>query len=384
MRKLRIGITCYPTFGGSGVIATEIGTAMAERGHKVHFISYSVPRRLQRYTDNIYFHEVEVRDNPLFTYPPYSLALASKMIEVSNYEHLDILHVHYAVPHATSAFMAKSVLKDQAPKVITTLHGTDITLVGTERSYLPITRFSIVESDGVTAPSEFLKHATYDKLNVSTDVKIEVIPNFVDVAKFIPISLMEKPRKPDFFDCKFKDDKKVLVHVSNFRPVKRLGDVVAIFAKVHQEIPSRLVLIGDGPERSRIENMVHEMNIHDDVCFLGNQEDFIPVLQSSNLFLLPSENESFGLAALEALSCGVPVVASNAEGIPEVVLNREVGLLSDVGDIENMAKNALTILTNNSLHEAMSKNARKLVEDRYNKERLMDFYEDYYYRIMAK
>ena len=381
---LRIGISCYPTFGGSGVVATEIGMEMARRGHKVHFISYDIPRRLQRFTENIYFHEVEVRDNPLFTYPPYSLALASKMVEVATYENLDLFHVHYAVPHATSAYLARQVLAENAPKIITTLHGTDITLVGNERSYLPITRFSIIESDGITTPSSFLKYATYDKLNVSTELDIEVIPNFVDTEKYVPLEKRDHSILSKLIDKCSDPQRKVITHVSNFRPVKRLTDVVEVFSLVNEKVPSHLLLIGDGPERSRIESMVREKGLSDDVCFLGKQELFIQLLQHSDLFLLPSENESFGLAALEAMSCGVPVIASNAEGIPEVVAHGETGFLSEVGNIEDMAGNAEKLLTDDELHATVSRTARKRVEECYDKRVLSDKYEAFYYEVLEK
>lgn len=373
--SLRIGIVCYPTYGGSGVIATEIGKAMARRGHRVHFIAAGIPRRLDRFQQNIFFHEVEVRDYPVFVSPPYAISLASKIVEVATYERLDILHVHYAVPHATSAFLAKQVLGDQAPKIITTLHGTDITLVGNDRSYLPITRFSIVQSDGVTTPSNFLKFATYDKLNVASDYPIEVIPNFVDTELFKPAEVVSP-----CFSTASKEP--VLVHVSNFRPVKRLPDVINVFEKVNSEIPCRLVLVGDGPDRSLVERMVWEKGLSERVSFLGKLESFIEILQSSCLFLLPSESESFGLAALEAMSCGLPVVASNAGGIPEVVSDGECGLLSDVGDIESMARNVLRILTDHTLSKTLGLQARKRVVERFSLEKLVSQYEDYYLSIL--
>ncbi len=381
-KPMKIGITCYPTFGGSGVVATEIGMSLAKRGHQIHFVCYDVPHRLRRFTENIFFHEVVVHESPLFAYPPYSLALASKMVEVATYEELDLLHVHYAVPHATSAYLAKQVLGSKAPKIITTLHGTDITLVGTERGYLPITRFSITESDGITTPSQYLKHATYDKLNVSTSVPIEVIPNFVDTEIFKPrLESDRRDLRPILSQC--KPDHKVLIHVSNFRPVKRLPDVVKIFAKVNEKIPCHLVLVGDGPERSQIESMVRELKLSQRVCFLGKQENFIEILQTSDLFLLPSQNEGFGLAALEALSCGVPVIASNTEGIPEVVIDKKVGFLSAVGDVDEMAKNAIHLLSDQALYRQMSQDSRKLAEEQYNQSMIIDRYEEYCYRILG-
>ena len=383
-RPLRIGITCYPTFGGSGVIATEIGLAMARRGHRVHFICYDMPRRFDRFAENVFFHEVEITEYPLFNHGPYSLALASKMVEVITYENLDILHVHYAVPHATSAYLAKQIIGPKAPKIITTLHGTDITLVGNERSYLPITRFSIVQSDGVTAPSKFLKFATYDKLNVSSEVPIEVIPNFVDTEHFAPLAKRDLTEvRKMFCDNSFCDKEKILVHVSNFRPVKRMDDVIRMFAEVVKEVPAHLVLIGDGPERSRIEALVRELDIVKRVCFLGKQESFVSILQNSDLFLLPSESESFGLAALEAMSCGVPVIASKAGGIPEVVINGEVGYLSDVGDYKDMAKNAVRLLSDREKWQQFSMNARKLALEKFQLDTMIDRYEGYYHQILG-
>ncbi|MCB0317237.1 MAG: N-acetyl-alpha-D-glucosaminyl L-malate synthase BshA [Bdellovibrionales bacterium] len=382
MEKLKIGITCYPTFGGSGVVATEIGMAMAERGHRVHFICYDVPRRLNRFQENIFFHEVEVHDNPLFTYPPYSLALASKMVEVTNYENLDILHVHYGIPHATSAYLAKQILGESAPKIITTLHGTDITLVGHERNYLPITRFSIIQSDGVTVPSKFLRMATYDKLNVPTEFPIEVIPNFVDLTSYRIATQKEKiDFRKSMGSCPIEG--KIIVHVSNFRPVKRIADVIATFAEVRKSLNVHLLLVGDGPERSSAEAKVRELGLEKNVCFLGKQDNVAAIIRNCDLFILPSENESFGLAALEAMSSGLPVVASTTEGLPEVVINNETGLLADVGDVESLAQHVTSILSDNELYNKMSVAARKRVEDNFSKECLISTYENFYYQTLG-
>jgi N-acetyl-alpha-D-glucosaminyl L-malate synthase BshA len=378
-KKLKIGITCYPTYGGSGVIATEIGMQMARRGHKVHFISSDLPRRLDRFTENVFFHSVEPHDYPLFAFPHYDLALASKMVEVSTYEKLDLLHVHYAIPHATSAYLAKQILAEAAPKVITTLHGTDITLVGNERSYLPVARFSILQSDAVTAPSMYLRHATYDKLNVPSSFPIEVIPNFVDTERFKP---NQNSIHSGLRDCLELKGKPILLHISNFRPVKRVEDVVKVFGLVRKEIDCHLIFVGDGPTRSSAEALVHELNLHESVCFLGKQELVEEILQTATLFLLPSKNESFGLAALEAMSCGVPVIASNAEGIPESVVDGSVGLLSDVGDIDDMAKNCLALLKNPEKYKEFSANARKLAVEHYSSNRIIDLYEKYYYKVL--
>lgn len=381
--SLCIGITCFPTFGGSGVVAAEIGMAMAKRGHRVHFIAYDVPRRLERFTENVYFHEVEVTDYPLFAYTPYSLALTSKMVEVALYEKLDLFHVHYAVPHATSAYLARQVLGANPPKVITTLHGTDITLVGNNRSYLPITRFSIIESDGVTTPSQYLKHATYDKLNVATSKDIRVLPNFVDTERFHPIPREERCGLKHLTG-KCDGSGPIFTHVSNFRPVKRLTDVVEVFKRVNAAIPGRLMLVGDGPERSRIEGLVRSLGLAERVCFLGKQDTFTRVLQNSDLFLLPSENESFGLAALEAMACGVPVIASNAEGIPEVVTDGETGFLSDVGDVDAMARNALSLLEDRAMLDRFSAAARERVTSNFSLPKLIERYEDYYFEVLGR
>jgi len=381
-KKLKIGITCYPTYGGSGVIATEIGMAMAERGHRVHFISSDVPRRLDRFTENVFYHEVEAHEYPLIAFPHYDLALASKMVEVCTYEKLDLLHVHYAVPHATSAYLAKQILKAASPKIITTLHGTDITLVGNERSYLPITRFSIMESDAVTAPSNYLKNATYDKLNVPSSLPIEVIANFVDTELFKPVEQKAGKKLRECLGC--KDEKPILLHTSNFRPVKRVEDVVRVFAKVKQEIPCHLILVGDGPSRSSAEALAHELGLGKEVCFLGKQELVHEILQSATIFLLPSKNESFGLAALEAMSCGVPVIAARTEGIPEVVTHGELGFLSEVGDVDDMARNCIRLLQDKALYQKISSEGRKVAVEKYGREKLISKYEDYYYQVLGK
>ena len=379
-RPLNIGITCYPTYGGSGVIATELGMAMAARGHRVHFIAYDIPRRLNRFLDNVFFHEVELRENPVFLNPPYTLALCSKMVDVATNEKIDLLHVHYAVPHATSAYLAKQILRARAPKILTTLHGTDITLVGHDRSYLPITRFSIEQSDEVTAPSQFLKEATFQKLGISPDRSLLVIPNFVDIDEFKPLT-GDTPcaPRPRLSECSTND--KVLIHVSNFRPVKQVDQVVKVFDLVQKQIPCHLILVGDGPERSSIEQLVKELGLRKKVCFFGKQDSVAEILQRSHVFLLPSKNESFGLAALEAMSCGIPVVASRVEGIPEVVIDGEVGFLATPDDVEEMAKHTLTLLKDDALYSRMSKQARKLAVEKYSKEALATQFENLYYSM---
>ena len=301
---MKIGITCYPTYGGSGVIATELGKALAKRGHQIHFISYALPFRLTNFVENVVFHEVELSSYPLFEFPLYSLALASKMVEVALYEKLDLLHVHYAIPHASSAYLAKQILKGKRDiKVITTLHGTDITLVGLEPSFLPLVKFSTEQSDGVTAVSRFLKEKTLTNYSIEKD--IHVIPNFVDTEVY-------RPQK----DCAFREHlapagEKILVHTSNFRPVKRVPDTIRIFDQVIKEVPSKLVLVGDGPDRSECERLCRELHLCDHIKFLGKQDGLVEILNAADLFLIPSQSESFGLAALEAMACGIPVVASS-------------------------------------------------------------------------
>jgi N-acetyl-alpha-D-glucosaminyl L-malate synthase BshA len=378
-KKLNIGISCYPTYGGSGIIATEIGLEMARRGHRVHFITADFPKRFDRFQQNVFFHSVEAHDYPLLAFPHYDLALASKMVEVSTYEKLDLFHVHYAVPHATSAYLARQILADKAPKTITTLHGTDITLVGNERSYLAVAKFSIMESNGVTAPSNFLKNATYDKLNIPSSFPINVIPNFVDTERFKPLD-----RKDSHTACKDFPEKPILSHISNFREAKKVEDVVKVFSIVKKELDSHLLLVGDGPSRSKVEALVHELGLSDSVCFLGKQEAVEEIIQRSDLFILPSRNESFGLAAIEAMSCGVPVICSNAEGLPEVICHAENGFLSDVGDVEDMASNCLILLKDSSLREQFSKNARARVLELYPVKNIIDIYENFYYQILNR
>jgi N-acetyl-alpha-D-glucosaminyl L-malate synthase BshA len=378
---LAIGITCYPTFGGSGIIATELGESLARRGHQVHFICSDVPSRFPRFVDNLFFHGVEVVDYPLFEHSPYPLALASKMVEVSTYAKLDLLHVHYAIPHATSAYLARQILGSRAPKVVTTLHGTDITLVGSDRSFLPITRFSILESDGVTVPSAYLRRATQEKLQIPESFPIELIPNFVDSELFAPVPSGEprRWRPPGASDS----EPWVLIHSSNFRPLKRVGDVVRVFESVRRQVPARLVLIGDGPERSRVEALVRDLGLSAEVCFLGRQLEFAEVLRDADVFLLPSETESFGLAALEALSAGVPVVASDVGGLSEVVAEGETGFLCPLGDVQAMAERVLLLCRDPKLHARMSEAARAQVLARWQREPAVERYEAYYRRVLG-
>jgi N-acetyl-alpha-D-glucosaminyl L-malate synthase BshA len=379
--RLNLAITCFPTFGGSGLVATEIGLAMAERGHRVHFIARDLPVRLHGMTRKVLFHEVTESDYPALAHSgTYPLALASKMIEVANYERLDILHVHYAVPHATAAWMAREVLGDKAPRIVTTLHGTDTTLVGTDPTYLPITRFSILRSDAVTTPSAFLQRATWEGFGIPETFPIEVIPNFVDTERYAP--LRDRAHQHQLFPG-MRENEPVLIHVSNFRPVKRIGDVVSVFAEVHRQRPCRLVMIGDGPERSPAERRVRELGLEERVAFLGKQESFVELLAAADVFLLPSEQESFGLAALEALSCGIPVVASDIGGIPEQVEHGSTGYLATVGDVASMARHVLELVGDPERWRLFSRRAREHVLTHFQLAPAIDRYEALYRRLLT-
>ncbi len=369
---MKIGITCYPTFGGSGVVATELGLALAKGGDDVHFISYALPSRLNLTHDRVHFHEVTVTSYPLFDpYPPYALALATKMAEVASYERLEVLHVHYAIPHAISAFLAKQILHGNL-KVVTTLHGTDITLVGRDESYLPITRFGIEASDGVTAVSEWLKDET--AVNFGTDKSIEVIPNFVDLERFHH----ERGNIFHLFDIV---DEKLICHVSNFRPVKRIMDVLEVFERVAKRVPSRLMMVGDGPDRSRAEAWCREHHLRERVFFLGNVPNLEEVVGSADLFLLPSEAESFGMAALEAMASEVPVIGTSTGGMPEVVVHGESGFLFPVGDVEAMADAAIEILSNDSLQRRLGKGGRQVAVERFDEKRIVPKYREFYAKL---
>lgn len=373
---MNIGIVCYPTFGGSGVVATELGKALAQEGHKVHFITYSQPTRLDFLNENLFYHEVEFHSYPLFEYPPYELALASKMVSVVRNEKLDLLHVHYAIPHASAAYMAKQILKTHGIiiPVVTTLHGTDITLVGKDASYEPVVTFSINQSDGVTAVSHDLRRETFHSFKITND--IEVIPNFIDLEKF------KKQKKDHFKKAICPNDEALVVHTSNFRKVKRVNDVIRIFANIHDEIPSKLLMIGDGPERTKAEALCRELGISDAVRFLGKLEAVEEVLSVADLFLMPSEKESFGLAALEAMACEVPVVSSNTGGLPELNIQGVTGFMSPVGDIEDMTQKSLFVLDKANL-PGFKANALKRAQE-FDITRILPLYEDYYQRIMEK
>lgn len=374
---MKIGITCYPTYGGSGVIATELGKDLALRGHEVHIISYALPFKLSQYIENIFFHEVETSSYPLFEFPLYSLTLASKMIEVAEYENLDLFHVHYAIPHATSAYLAKQIINGKRDlKIVTTLHGTDITLVGLEPSFLPLVKFSIDQSDGVTAVSRFLKEKTIT--HYSSDKEIEVIPNFVDTELFKPSDGNEFRKRVA------PDGEKILVHTSNFRVVKRVPDVIKIFEKVNKIIPSKLILVGDGPDRSECERICRELNICDSVRFLGKQEGLVEILTSSDVFLIPSQSESFGLAALEAMACGIPVVSSSVGGLPELIKHNETGFIAEIGDVDRMAKYVIDLLNNERKYNLFSRNARKRAVDEFDKSKIVPIYESFYDEVLSK
>ncbi len=348
---MRIGIVCYPTFGGSGVLATELGKALADKGHSVHFITYQQPVRLNIFNANIYYHEVRVPTYPLFDYPPYEIALASTMVDVIMNHNLDLLHVHYAIPHASAAFMAKQIIQKSGRNipVITTLHGTDITLVGRDKTYAPVVTFSINESDAITAVSNNLREETYRSFSIQKD--IEVIYNFVDVSRFNkkPIDAFRKVISPN--------GEKIIVHASNFRKIKRVYDVVEIFVQIKKAIPSKLLMIGDGPERTGCEELARRLGVHDDVRFLGKQEQMEEIMAVADLFLLPSEYESFGLSALEAMAAHVPVISSDAGGLPEVNINGVTGFLAKVGDVGTMSQCAIDLLKNEEQLSQFKQNA---------------------------
>lgn len=376
MERIKIGIVCYPTFGGSGVVATELGKALAQEGHEVHFITYSQPSRLDFLNENIFYHEVDFRSYPLFEYPPYELALASKMVSVVKNEKLDLLHVHYAIPHASAAYMAKQILKTEGiyMPVVTTLHGTDITLVGKDASYEPVVTFSINKSDGVTAVSEDLKRETLDHFKITTD--IEVIPNFIDLKKF------KKHKKEHFKKAICPNGEALIVHTSNFRKVKRVGDVVSVFNNIRKVVPVKMLMVGDGPERNHIENMCRELHICDDIRFLGKLEAVEEVLSVADLFIMPSEKESFGLAALEAMACEVPVISTNTGGLPELNIHGVTGFMSNIGDIDDMTRNALYILDKKNLPEFKA-NALKRAKE-FDIALILPKYEVYYQKILEK
>lgn len=374
---MNIAIVCYPTFGGSGVVATELGMALAKRDHNIHFITYNLPVRLEALNDpKIHFHEVLVPDYPLFKYQPYELALSSRLVDVVRSNSIDILHVHYAIPHAYAAYMAKKMLIDEGIEIpiVTTLHGTDITLVGSHPFYNPAVTFSINHSDRVTAVSESLKHDTLNLFDIKK--KIDVIPNFVDINK---IKAKEKPCERSLLA---KKEEKILTHISNFRPLKRIFDVISIYEGVAKHVKSKLMMVGEGPEKTKAIQYVKKNNLEDKILFLGNSNEIDKILCYSDLFLLPSEKESFGLSALEAMANGVPVISSNTGGITEVNINNKTGFVSKIGDIKDMTVNALTLLKNKNLHQKFKKQARVQAE-LFNLENIVNQYENIYVDAVA-
>ena len=374
---MKIGITCYPTYGGSGAIATELGMELAQRGHEIHFVSYAQPFRLPHFMERVFFHEVETTRYPLFEHNNYSLSLAAMMHEVSLRHELDLLHVHYAIPHATSAWIAKEMLGPTHPlKIVTTLHGTDITLVGQERSYFDITRFSILRSDGITAVSDYLKGETVERFDVPSE-SIETIPNFVEP------QLYDRAAYPCRRQAFLAPDEKLVMHVSNFRPVKRVRDVIQIFARLHRQVSSRLILVGDGPDRPEATDEAERLGVSDRVVFLGKQDSVAELMACADLLLLPSQNESFGLVALEAMASGVPVVATRAGGIPEVVEEGVTGHLAEVGDVQTMADAAASILADGAKWSRMSIAARQVATERFAADVIVPHYESYYRRVLA-
>jgi N-acetyl-alpha-D-glucosaminyl L-malate synthase BshA len=378
---MRIGITCYPTYGGSGVVATELGIELAALGHEVHFISYSQPFRLSGRDEGIHYHEVPVSSYPLFEFPPYDLALASRMAEVAEYNDLDLLHVHYAIPHSVSALLARQMLATRNRRLpfVTTLHGTDITLVGLDRSYLPITKYAIQESDGVTCISNYLKEKTIEHFGVTRG--IEVVTNFVNCDVYTPIT--DEAKRIEARKRLASPNEAILMHLSNFRPVKRVVDVVKVFAKVVREVPAQLVLVGDGPDRSAAEWLAHDLRIQNRVHFLGKQERVHELLPLADIMLMPSELESFGLAALEAMACKVPSIATCVGGVPELIDDGETGLLYSVGDVDGMAAGALSLLTDKSRMGTMREAGRKTAQKRFCASLVVPQYVRYYEEVLA-
>jgi N-acetyl-alpha-D-glucosaminyl L-malate synthase BshA len=372
---MKIGIVCYPTYGGSGVVATELGLGLARRGHEIHFITYKRPARLSSFQENVFFHEVSTADYPLFEYTPYDTALASKLVDVVKFENLDLLHVHYAIPHAAVAYMAKKILLSEGRyvPVITTLHGTDITLVGRNKEFAPVVAFSINKSDGVTAVSESLKQETLSYFDIQNEIK--VIHNFIDFDRF------SKTNKDHFKKAIAPNGEKIITHTSNFRKVKRIEDVVYVFKKIYEKIPSKLMLIGDGPERRNMEDLCRKIGLCHEIRFLGKQDAIEELLAVSDLFIMPSQSESFGLAALEAMACEVPVISTNVGGLPEVNIHGKTGYLSNVGDVDDMAKNAISILSDDENLKQFRLNAKAQAE-LFDIDNILPQYEEYYEEIL--
>jgi len=380
---MKIGITCYPTYGGSGIVATELGLELATRGHEVHFISYSQPIRLTEATPNIFYHEVEVSRYPLFEYPPYDLALATRMAEIAEVVGLDLLHVHYAIPHSVSAMLARQMLacdthrKSRKLPYVTTLHGTDITLVGADPSYLPITRFSIEQSDGVTSISQYLARRTLEVFGITHPIK--VIPNFVNCDMYHRTPEVMRQRSEYA-----KPDERLLIHLSNFRPVKRVQDVIEIFDRVQKEVPARLMMLGDGPERASAEWLAVEKGIHDKIHFMGKQDRIYEKLPLADVMLMPSQLESFGLAALEGMACQVVPIATDAGGVPEVIQHGKTGFLAPVGDVEGMANYAIELFADQERLEDMGVSARAMAQAKFCASKIIPAYEDYYREVLER
>ena len=374
---MKIAIVCYPTFGGSGVVATELGIALAEHGHEIHFITYKQPVRLQLLHNNVHYHEVSVPSYPLFHYQPYELALSSKLVNMAKLHEIEIVHVHYAIPHAYAGYMAKQMLAQEGIFIpmVTTLHGTDITLVGSHPFYKPAVTFSINNSDAVTSVSQSLKDDTLRLFNIKKE--IEVVPNFIDTKKYENL----------YSDCEREliasNNEKIITHISNIRKVKRVDDVIEIFDRIQKELPAKLVIVGDGPEKESLENLCKKKGIDEKVLFVGNSHEVDKILCFSDLFILPSEHESFGLVALEAMVCGVPVISSNAGGLPEVNIHGESGYLSDVGNVDEMAENALKILENNGTHQLFKRKAKENAQ-RFETKLIVPLYEEIYKKSLAK
>jgi len=372
---MKVGIVCYPTQGGSGVVASELALGLAKKGHEIHIVSYALPFRLRTFQQNVFVHEVEVSSYPLFKYPPYALGLATKLVELTEAYGLELIHAHYAVPHAASAYLAKQILNSQKIKTITTLHGTDITLVGADQSFYRVIKFTIEKSDGVTAVSKYLRQRTIEEFDIQREIR--VIYNFVDSKRLAQNNTA----------CTREDyapkGEKILMHVSNFRPVKRVGDVVRIFARVHEKMPSKLILVGEGPERLFIQQLVKELKLSKDVYFLGAQDYTEPLFFCADLFLLPSEQESFGLAALEAMACGVPVIGADVGGLPEVVTHGESGYLFPVGEIGPMAEKAFLLLSSPETHESFKKEARRRAAQFFDADKIIQQYEAFYEEILG-
>ena len=373
---MKIGITCYPTYGGSGVVATELGKALAERDHEIHFVSSDLPFRLSHVAGNIFFHEVNVQSYPLFDYPPYTLSLTSKMVDIAKHVGLDLLHVHYALPHASSAVMARQILnsEDLDLPIVTTLHGTDITLIGQDPSFAPVVTWSINESDGVTAVSNYLRQETYDHFEVTQD--IEVIPNFIDTDRFV------RQDKEHFKQALCPNGEKVIVHVSNFRPVKNTDQVVEVFHRLQNGASNvKLLLVGDGPDRVPTERKARELGVYDDIRFLGKQDPIEEILSIADVFLMPSGSETFGLAALEAMACEVPVVASDVGGLPELIVDGETGFLCPLDDVDALTECTKRLLHDDDLHDEMAAAARRRAVETFDIDRVVPMYEDYYERV---